>query len=438
MVSTAVSTRVLLAYGLPGLPLAVLGLPLFIYLPTFYAETIGIDLATVGLILLLVRLCDVMTDPLVGVLSDRTRGRFGRRRPWILASLPVLCLSIYFLFVPPESAGVTHLLIWSLLLYLGWTMIQLPYAAWGAELSSDYHDRSRVTGVREVFVIIGTLIAASVPLLVGGEGQGDPALGQVLSVLAIGLVVALPAASLIACLNVADPAMGPREPLHLQAKVMTKWTVGIQTLASNRTFRRLITAYLLNGIANGLPATLFLLYVRHVLAMPHRAGSLLFVYFLCAIAGVPFWIWTSGRLNKQRAWIIAMAATCLVFAWAPFLGPADYYPFLAICILSGFCLGADLALPPSMQADVVDLDAVVTGAQRTGLYFALWGMATKLALALAVGVSFPLLALAGFSADSAIVNEASGVLVLALLYGGLPIAFKLAAMALMAGFPIHR
>ena len=184
MVSTAVPTRVLLAYGLPGLPLAVVGLPLFIYLPTFYAETIGIDLATIGLILLLVRLCDVMTDPLVGVLSDRTRGRFGRRRPWILASLPVLCLSIYFLFVPPESAGVTHLLIWSLLLYLGWTMIQLPYAAWGAELSSDYHDRSRVTGVREVFVIIGTLIAASVPLLVGGEDQPDPALGQVLSVLA--------------------------------------------------------------------------------------------------------------------------------------------------------------------------------------------------------------------------------------------------------------
>ncbi|MDA1308491.1 MAG: MFS transporter [Proteobacteria bacterium] len=438
MASAAVPVRVLLAYGLPGLPLAVLGLPLFIYLPTFYAETIGIDLATVGLVLLLARLWDAVTDPLIGVLSDRTGGRFGRRRPWVLASLPILCLSIYFLFVPPESAGVVHLLIWSLLLYLGWTMIQLPYAAWGAELSSDYHDRSRVTGAREVFVVIGTLMAASVPLLIGVEDQGDGALGQVLWVLAIGLLVTLPAASLIACLNVADPAMEPHEPLHRQAKAMSKWTAGFHALANNRAFRRLITAYLLNGIANGLPATLFLLYVRHVLAMPDRAGALLFVYFLCAIAGVPFWVWASARLNKHRTWILAMAVTCLVFAWAPFLGPGDFHPFLAICILSGFCLGADLALPPSMQADVVDLDAAVTGTPRTGLYFALWGMATKLALALAVGVSFPLLALAGFSADSAAANDASGVLVLALLYGGLPIAFKLAAMALMAGFPMHR
>lgn len=428
--SGAVPARVLLAYGLPGLPLAVLGLPLFVYLPTFYAETIGLDLAMVGLVLLLARLWDGVTDPLIGVLSDRTTARLGRRRPWILASLPLLCLSVHQLFSPPEDVGVSHLMVWSMLLYLGWTMFQLPHASWGAELSSDYHERSRVTGVRETLVVIGTLLAAAAPVLLGQDTTGSSGLGPVLNVLALGLVIALPMTAGLACVGVPDPRMHRRPSPPWRSRL----SQAHEALAGNRAFRRLILAYLLNGIANGLPATLFLLYVGHVLVLPGEAGGLLLVYFLCAIAGVPFWVWVSGRVSKHRAWIIAMSLTCLVFAGAPLLGAGDYPPFLVICVLSGFCLGADLALPPSMQADVVDLDPAETGRRRTGLYFALWGMATKLALALAVGISFPLLDLVGFDAADGAVNDEDGLLALALLYGALPILFKVAAMALMARF----
>lgn len=425
--------RVLLAYGLPGLPLAVLGLPLFIYLPTFYAETMGIDLAIVGFVLLAARLWDVVTDPIVGALSDGSDGRLGRRRPWVIASLPLLCVSIQYLFAPPDGAGVGHLLIWSVLLYLGWTMLQLPHAAWGAELSDDYHQRSRVTGVREALVVIGTLMAAATPLLLGIEGDHEASLAEILRALAFGLIIALPLASLIAVVMVPDPARrrSPRGPWR------GRLVEGYRALARNRAFLRLILAYLMNGIANGLPATLFLLFVGHVLVLPDRAGPLLFVYFALAIAGIPFWVWFSGRLDKHRAWIIAMAANCLIFGWAPFLGAGDFVPFLAICMLSGFCLGADLALPPSMQADVVDRDQAAGSERRTGLYFAFWGMATKLALALAVGISFPLLDLAGFDATDGALNDEDGLFVLAVLYGAVPISFKLAAMALMARFPIQ-
>lgn len=429
----ALSKKILIAYGLPGLPLAVLGLPLFIYLPTFYAETVGIDLAVVGLVLLLARLWDVVTDPLVGALSDRTRGRFGRRRPWIIGALPLLCLSIWFLFVPSAGAGVGHLLIWSVALYLAWTMIQLPHAAWGAELSGDYHQRSRITGVREALVIVGTLLAAATPVILGGQDAGEAGLGAVQRTLAIGLIIGLPLASLLAAWVVPDPpTVRPAPSLPWRERFRD----GARAMRANRAFLRLIIAYLLNGIANGLPATLFLLFVGHVLVLPHKAGELLFIYFACAILGIPLWIWLSGGLDKHRAWLIAMAGNCLIFGWAPFLGAGDYTPFLVICVLSGICLGADLALPPSMQADVVDLDRAGEGdgEPRTGLYFAFWGMATKLALALAVGITFPALDLAGFDASDGAVNDEDGLFVLAFLYGGLPIVFKIAAMVLMARF----
>jgi Na+/melibiose symporter-like transporter len=124
-----------------------------------------------------------------------------------------------------------------------------------------------------------------------------------------------------------------------------------------------------------------------------------------------------------------------VFVWVPLLGPDDVWPFLAICLLSGLSLGVDMALPASIQADVVDVDRARGGGERAGLFFGIWGMATKLALALAVGLAFPLLALAGFDPDAA----APGSLwALSLLYGALPVAFKLAAVALVWRFPLDR
>jgi len=417
----------LVAYGLPALPAAALGLPLYIFLPTFYAAELGLPLAAVGAALLAARLWDVVTDPVVGILSDRTRGRFGRRRPWLVAALPLLVLSVWMLFRPAEGAGVGYLALWSAALYLGWTMLALPHSAWGAELSDDYHERARISAAREVALVAGTLVAAGLPLVIGVDGESDP--GAVLALLAVLLAVGLPAAVAVAVTIVPDGRAAATQPVP--------WRQAGALLAANRPFARLIAAYLLNGIANGLPATLFLLFVAHVLAAPEMQGPLLFVYFLCGILGVPAWLALARRLGKHRTWCLAMIANCLAFAWAPLLGAGDVWPFLAICILSGLCLGADLVLPSAIQADVVDVDTAAGGGRRTGLYFAFWGMATKLALALAVGAAFPLLELAGFRAD-ADGNPASALLTLALLYGAAPVIFKIVAIALMWRFPLDQ
>ena len=147
--------------------------------------------------------------------------------------------------------------------------------------------------------------------------------------------------------------------------------------------------FLVNGLANGLPATLFLFFVQSRLASPDAAGPLLVLYFVCGIAGVPLWLWLARRFSKHRAWALGMILACAAFAFAPFLGPGDVIAFGAVVVVTGFALGADVVLPASMQADVIEVDAAISGEERAGLYLSIWALATKLALAGAVGHRLP-------------------------------------------------
>lgn len=165
-------------------------------------------------------------------------------------------------------------------------------------------------------------------------------------------------------------------------------------------------------------------------------GPLLSAYFLCAVLGIPFALWLASTFGKHRTWSSAMLAACIVFFFAGFLGPGDIFAFAVICVLTGFLLGFDLVLPPAIQADVIDYDTAQSGEQRTGVYFALWGLATKLSLALGVGLAFPVLSWAGFVADSSAANPDFALDALSVLYAWCPIAPKLAAILIMWNFPI--
>lgn len=414
----------LLAYGLPGLPLAVLGLPLYVLLPPYYAD-LGVPLSLVGSVLLLARLFDVLSDPAIGILSDRLHTPFGRRKPWIALGTPLLMAGGWALLVPGETASATWLLSFSVLTYLGWTLILLPYSALGAELSDAYHERSRITAAREGAVIAGTLLAVGLPGVLAWQGRDS---GVQLQALAWLLILSLPVAVGILLAGVREPAVrsGPARPPR-------RWREGLRLLAGNRPFVRLLAAYLLNGMANGLPATLVVLFVKHVLQLPDKLGLFLGVYFLAGVLALPAWLALSRRLGKHRTWAVSMLWACAVFVWVPALGADDFYPFLLICALSGVSLGVDVALPASMQADVIDLDTARGGGGRAGLYFGLWGMATKLALALAVGVAYPLLDAAGFDPKAA---TPEGLRALAWLYAALPVLLKFISVALVWRFPL--
>jgi Na+/melibiose symporter-like transporter len=422
MASPGLSRAALLAYAAPAVPLAALTLPAYVFLPTFYAEGLGLGLGAVGAVLLAARLWDMVTDPVIGILSDRLPGRWGRRRPFVLGGLPVVVLSVWMLFRPGEDPGLWHLAVWSFALHLGWTLMILPLSAMGAELSGDYHERSRIAGYREGGVLLGTVVALVLPVaIVGIAAPPGPSLG----VVAVFVAVALPLGVAAFAVMVPDPPVSEdrRRPAG-----------GLRVLWRNGPLRRLVAAHLINSTANGLPATLFVLFVTHVLVMGDRAGVFLLAYFLAGILAVPLWVWLGRRLGKHRAWAAAMLVACAAFVFAPFLGAGDWIAYGVIVVVTGLCLGADLVLPASIQADVVDVDRLMSGHRRAGLMFAFWGMITKLSLALAVGIAFPLLDLAGFSEQGD--NSPRALLALSLLYAGLPVILKIVAIVLMRDYPI--
>lgn len=423
--------EILAAYAAPASAFAMLLLPPYVFLPGFYTQTLGLPLDWIGYIIILSRVFDAFTDPVIGHLSDRTRSRHGRRKPWILAGTPLAVLGVVVLFVPGEQASLGVFAFGIFTLTLAWTMLLLPYSAWGAELSGDYDERTRITGVREGIGLAGTLLAAATPSFLTAVGYSDPRVHMAaLAVLVIGLM--LPTVAWL-LLKVPEPA-----PLT-HARVSLR--EGLRLIAQNAPFRRLIAAYLFNAFANGLPATLFLLFVSHVIGAPDAYGPLLLAYFLAGLAGVPIWLRLARRLGKHRAWVISMVVTCGAFAFTPFVvGEGDLIPFLVISIVSGIGSGADLVLPSAMQADVVDVDTKSSREQRTGLFFALWGIATKLSFALAAG-ALPLLHAVGFDADAfdaagKSANAPSALFALTMLYAAVPVALKVIAMALMSNFPL--
>ncbi|MCG8508798.1 MAG: MFS transporter [Rhodospirillales bacterium] len=418
--------RQLLLYALPAFALGMPTIPVYVFLPSFYAEEIGVGLAVIGGVLLAARIADVVTDSLVGLLSDKLTSRWGRRKPWMIGGAIAAAAGLLMLFMPPATAGAAYLLIGAVLLYLGWTAVSIPYSAWGAELSPDYSVRSRITGAREGLQILGVLVAASVPAL-AALVQASRADGlAAIAWLAIALGIPAFWASLS---RVAEPKI---KPSH------TKPSFRLAELSSalrNQPFLRLLCAWFANGIANGIPAALFPLYLGHVLKADEAAqGILVFAYFLCGVLAIPGWLALSRRLGKHRSWCAAMIMACAAFIWVPLIPEGGFLPFLIVCVITGAALGADLALPPAMQADVIDFDTLRTGQARAGLFFALWSMGTKLALAVAVGLAFPALQLLGFDAKGA--NTADALTALAVIYALVPIVFKLCAVAMVWRHPI--
>lgn len=420
-----VPSRLLALYAAPALPLAALALPFYVIVPTFYAETLGLSLASVGTALLAIRIVDAIADPFLGWASDRMAPAIGRRRAVILGAAPVTALCAFMVFWPSAGAGLGYLVGWGLGLSVGYTALSLAYAAWGAEITGDYRDRSRITAAREAVTLAGTLVAIAVPFAIGLGGAAGQFNG--LAAMGVFLLVALPLACGACAWGVPEPENRTRTRLGVRA--------GLRHLRENRPFLRLIAAFLLNGIANAIPATLFLYFVADRIGTAALQGPLLFLYFVCGIAGMPLALRCAGWFGKHRAWCGAMAAACLIFACAGWLGPGDVVAFALICAATGILLAFDVALPPAIQADVIDADTAASGEQRSGLYFALWALATKLALAIAVGIAFPLLDWAGYRPQDGAQSDAATA-ALAMFYAWLPVPAKLAAIALMWRFPL--
>lgn len=389
----------LLAFALPALPVAAFQLPFVILVPKFYAENIGLSFIAVGAIITIVRLIDAFLDPFIGYYADHTSPRWGRRRTWFaLAAIPTTVGALFvFNPFPAVSTDATWFwagwfFVWSMMLSVGYTALSLSHLSWGAEVSTSYFGRNRIFAAREVLAVIGTLVATGLPFVLSMLGyHGDTPVLIALSVL---VAVSLP---IFVVLTV---VMVP-EPKHV-ARTHLNFVQGLKGLLKNEHFVRLLGAYALANMGNGVPATLLLYFVRdYVHGNEETQRLFLLLYFLFGVISTPLWLWLSKRTSKHRAWSWAMLVACTGFMWSPFvghewLGEYSVYAFGVIMMLAGMSVGADLMLPVSMQADVIDVDTARTGEQHTGFYFASWALANKIALSIALGIGFVLLGAVGY------------------------------------------
>ncbi len=408
----------LFSYGSIALPLAMLGLPLYIYLPTFYAQSVGLSVTMVGTILFLSRLTDVVTDPLVGHYSDHFVSRYGKRKPFIFFGSIVLVISFYALIHPPQEYQAFWLLSFSMLVYLGWSIISIPYLAWSAEITSAYYEKTRLSAARELFTILGALGALLIPYLYGVSENAGESIGILYIAFVMALIVMLP----FTLFSTKDRASSPGNFIGFK-EIKLLWK-------SIPQLQRLQIAFLFNSLANALPATLFLFFVQLVIQEEGMTGALLLLYFTSGIIGLPFWTMLSKKTGKRKAWQVSMVLASAAFIFVLFLGPGDVLAFGVISFISGLSLGADMALPSSIQADIVQ-KVQSQKASYAGILFGFWAMLTKLALALAVGIGFVILGLVGFDPKD---PTSLALTTLSLLYGGLPVMIKIFAFWMMRGY----
>ncbi len=435
IVERRVPKLVQVAYGAPALALALMGVTFYVYLPRFYSDVVGVPLAQLGWIILLSRVFDAVIDPALGMLSDRTRVRWGRRKPWIAAAAIPTGIAFTFLLVPPvglDAAGATlWLTLWTFLFFFFWGMVTVPYEALGAEMSEDYDERTRLLGLRDGLLILGTLLSAVFPAVLermAGDTSGSTERRN-LGILAVGYAVLL--VVLVAWCLVAVQERRWSEGRRPKGALLGD----ISSALANRPFAILLLAYTIMAFGGELPATLLLYYVKYVLGS-ENASLFLALYFGIGFTLLPFWIRLAGRFGKKQTWMLAMAINTGAFSLVLFLGPGDTELYTVLVCLSAVGYGATLAIPSSMQADVIDYEEWRSGTRREGQFVGFWLIARKLARAFGAGIAFPILDQVGY-----VPNEAQTPTVLwtlTLLYAGVPCFCTFVAMLVAWRYPIDR
>jgi len=416
-----------LLFGTVGLPLAVIGYPIAIWLPPFYAGELGISLATVGLMLMLARFSDVITDPAIGFMSDKWKTRWGRRKPWIFAGTPLMVYGAFKLFVPHEGVGPFYLLFWISFMFLGSTMVSLTYQAMGAELSPDYHQRSRVTAAREGFVLLGLIVAAFVPAIVEYRGELDA--GPVMEAMAWTVGISMPVAVLLLLVFVREP--------QLENFKHVPFREGLLHVARNGPMKRVLLIVLLVTFAESFRNALSVFFMRDVIAVP-TIGILYSYYFVAGLSAIPAWLMLGNKIGKHKAFAVCMVTVSCISVATFFLHNGQVTEFTALFIAKGACFGGLQFLPLSMLADVVDVDSARSGGRRAGVIFAISGMTVKFAVALGTGVSLQILGIVGYIAarEEAIHNGPFQLTSLAVFYAIIPALFFCAALKLTWGYPL--
>ncbi|MGH0035489.1 MAG: MFS transporter [Myxococcota bacterium] len=422
-----IPTRQILVYSSPVLGVFMAGMLVNFYLLKFSTDVLLVGPAVMGFVLLAARVWDAVTDPAAGWLSDRTRTRIGRRRPWLLASALPFGASVVMLWSPPAALEGTALTLWVavavFLFYTAYTTFRVPHMALGAELSRGYHDRTRVFGIMQAVESLGMLAAAGALLLL--ERSEDPrAFARVLSV----------AMGAFAAVLVASAGWTLRERSEFQGRGGGSPWRAFGDVLGNPHSRVLIGVFFLEQLGFSALVVLLPYLSDYVLDTPGSTAIYLFGAIGAGLLSIPIWIGVSRRFGKKRVWIFSVAGKTVLFAALFFVGEGDLVAVAAISICFGLMNGCGSVVGPSLKADVVDWDEARTGERKEGSYFAAWNFVQKGAGGGAVWAIGVMLGFTGFVPN--VEQSADTVLGMRLLASVFPFALHLGALALIARFAL--
>ena len=409
--------QALAAYGLLALPLSMVALPVYIQVPSWYVDHVGMALPVTGYVLFGARILDTAQDPWLGRMVGRVAAH-GRLGAALWAAAAVLSGAFAALWFPPVGGTgwlpVAWLSVTLALTYCAHSFLNIALLSWGARVSPETRARTRAGAWREAAGLCGVVIASVLPAWMTRASGWTP--GLAMAAYAVGFAVLLGGAVAV-LLRLAPPwqrstghapvpAPGPALPVPRRAAMPA--------------VRRLWLPYTVNALAVAIPATLALFFIRDQIARPEWTGAFLAAYFVAGAAGMPAWTRLAGRYGPARAWAGSMAMAICTFFWATLLGPGDAWPYGVVCVLSGLALGADLVLPPVLLANAIPAE------HDPAAQFGIWTLLGKLATALSA-LALPLLAWLGYHPGT----TSSGGRALVLAYAVVPCALKLLALALL-------
>lgn len=362
------SLKYLISYSIFAFPLAFIALPIYIYLPNYYADNFALNLKNIALILLITRLIDTIQDPIFGIISDK----FPQYSKKIICYIaPFLGLSFLALFYPLINNISLWLIIFLLITYSFFSIIYMNYQAYAVNFSDNYHLKTKIIAYRETFFILGIIFAAIAPAILFQY------FNEIISFIILGFSYVILITILAIIFYYKVPIINTESPAN---KTRSK-IANIKIIWANKLLKKYFIIFFFNGFAAAIPATLIIFFVENIIMRKELLGLFLLLYFIALLFGVLFWSKISKILNdKVTTLLIAMFFTIITFIWCYFLQSGEVILYGLICIFSGLGFGGDLALSYSILTDLIQKYKLEK--QQTTI-FAISNFLIKLSLTLA-------------------------------------------------------